>query len=446
MRDALIGRTALAAAVAGILAGCLNFSEEVAPKREADTRPDLAQRETVRIAEAFREKALSPLWVSQKFNEMADAMQNGTLDFSRGEFFSGMTDEALLRQAMLTWELAPLFEKMRDGSRIAVAVENPRDRILHQALTALLAANSEKVAVVERGDGLNEQELVQLSAGDSAGKAERADYFLRARSITQDLFRSWSLNKYDLPYLRRYAAASAWLELCDLRENRIVWSGPVESFRNYVGDYGPLLWFHDAAGQEVSAMAISPEIVGLVRRGSLEGYAFGPSNELLTDRAFRRIPLSGSVLAGLAGSGKSVVVLVERDRKGGEYADSIRSLLLANGIAVRFPRSYRDFAERQKEFSENGEADYVLLCRVDYAGASALPDAPGSGTFRRQGAVVLWAELIEWPGRKVVWTGQLTGKSEVETDPLLFYPVIFRDQMRPESGSAGGRSASVPGR
>ena len=77
-------------------------------------------------------------------------------------------------------------------------------------------------------------------------------------------------------------------------------------------------------------------------------------------------------------------------------------------------------------------ADYALICRVDYAGATALPDAPGSGTFRRQGAVVFWAELVELATRRVVWAGQLTGKSEVVTDPLLYYPVIFRDRIMPE--------------
>jgi len=34
--------------------------------------------------------------------------------------------------------------------------------------------------------------------------------------------------------------------------------------------------------------------------------------------------------------------------------------------------------------------------------------------------------------RRVVWAGQLTGKSEVVTDPLLYYPVIFRDRIMPE--------------
>ena len=56
-----------------------------------------------------------------------------------------------------------------------------------------------------------------------------------------------------------------------------------------------------------------------------------------------------------------------------------------------------------------------------------LPDAPGSGTFRRQAAVLLWAELVKMPSCEVVWCGQLSGKSDVLTDPLIFYPLIFKD-------------------
>ena len=76
-------------------------------------------------------------------------MQDGTLDFSRGEFFSGMTDEALQRQAMLTWNLAPVFGKMEDGSRVAVVVGDgrPAGRIVRQALVSLLAANASLVTV-----------------------------------------------------------------------------------------------------------------------------------------------------------------------------------------------------------------------------------------------------------------------------------------------------------
>ena len=136
------------------LAGCMNFSGEAAAEPVAERpRPNPAQRETARIERALSEKKLNPLEVKRKFAEMTAAMGDGSLDFSRGEFFSGMTDEALLRQAMLTWDLSALFEKMRDGSHVKIDSGTfRRNQILRQALTTLLAANSAKVTVVEESD------------------------------------------------------------------------------------------------------------------------------------------------------------------------------------------------------------------------------------------------------------------------------------------------------
>lgn len=79
----------------------------------------------------------------------------------------------------------------------------------------------------------------------------------------------------------------------NVRNDRLLWAGPVESYRNYVGNNEPLLWLYDAMGRETSVMAISPAVVALMDSGNLSGYAFGPSNELLVDRAFRRVKLDG---------------------------------------------------------------------------------------------------------------------------------------------------------
>lgn len=76
-------------------------------------------------------------------------MQDGTLDFSRGEFFSGMTDEALQRQAMLTWNLAPVFGKMEDGSRVAVVVGDGTASRTDRPAGAGFAAGGER----REGDG-----------------------------------------------------------------------------------------------------------------------------------------------------------------------------------------------------------------------------------------------------------------------------------------------------
>ena len=137
MRRNRIGRIALAVFAAGVIAGCRNGMEEVVPPENAPSQASMSSRETARIAEALRDDAPNPLLVERKFREMARAMQDGTLDFSRGEFFSGMTDEALQRQAMLTWNLAPVFGKMEDGSRVAVVVGDGQPgagRIVRQAL------------------------------------------------------------------------------------------------------------------------------------------------------------------------------------------------------------------------------------------------------------------------------------------------------------------------
>ena len=107
MRRNRIGRIALAVFAAGVIAGCRNGMEEVVPPENAPSQASMSSRETARIAEALRDDAPNPLLVERKFREMARAMQDGTLDFSRGEFFSGMTDEALQRQAMLTWNRPP---------------------------------------------------------------------------------------------------------------------------------------------------------------------------------------------------------------------------------------------------------------------------------------------------------------------------------------------------
>lgn len=97
MRRNRIGRIALAVFAAGVIAGCRNGMEEVVPPENAPSQASMSSRETARIAEALRDDAPNPLLVERKFREMARAMQDGTLDFSRGEFFSGMTDEALQR-------------------------------------------------------------------------------------------------------------------------------------------------------------------------------------------------------------------------------------------------------------------------------------------------------------------------------------------------------------
>lgn len=437
MRRNRIGRIALAVFAAGVIAGCRNGMEEVVPPENAPSQASMSSRETARIAEALRDDAPNPLLVERKFREMARAMQDGTLDFSRGEFFSGMTDEALQRQAMLTWNLAPVFGKMENGSRVAVVVGDgrPAGRVVRQALVSLLAANAEKVTVIDRYDAGLEQAFRSLYVnGPEGAKSAGVDYFLRARPISLDVFRSWSANRYGLPYLQRFAAASAWLELCDVRNDRLLWAGPVESYRNYVGNNEPLLWLYDAMGRETSVMAISPAVVALMDSGNLSGYAFGPSNELLVDRAFRRVKLDGTAPGALAGTGKTVVVELDGGGNGGGSVESIQALLLDRGVRVVLSPYYQNFADllERRDFTGMKYADYALICRVDYAGATALPDAPGSGTFRRQGAVVFWAELVELATRRVVWAGQLTGKSEVVTDPLLYYPVIFRDRIMPE--------------
>ena len=164
MRRNRIGRIALAVFAAGVIAGCRNGMEEVVPPENAPSQASMSSRETARIAEALRDDAPNPLLVERKFREMARAMQDGTLDFSRGEFFSGMTDEALQRQAMLTWNLAPVFGKMEDGSRVAVVVGDgrPAGRVVRQALVSLLAANAEKVTVIDRYDAGLEQAFRSL--------------------------------------------------------------------------------------------------------------------------------------------------------------------------------------------------------------------------------------------------------------------------------------------
>lgn len=434
---------ALAVVAAGMTAGCVNFGEESASEPAATDRaiPNPAQRETARVVRAFQEKAPNPLNVEEKFRETAAAMRNGAFDFSRGEFFSGMTDEALLRQAMLTWDLTPLFKKMRDGSCVMVVTATRDDRILRQALTSLLAANSAKATVIECA----QLELAGLYRGAGA-KPVSADYLLKARPVAQKLLRSWSLNKYQLPCLRRYAAASVWLELYDLRESRVVWSGTVDSSQNYVGDYTPLLWLYETQKREIGAMAIPPAMAAVTAPAREGGDPFTPANEILIGDAFRQISLPGAVLSGLAAQGKSLVVWVEKDTPGPgwNYADAIRSLLLEHGVKVRY-----SFDDDGFDWPGIGaitdsweKPDYALLCRVDYAGATALPDAPGSDTFRRRAAVLLWAELVELPSGKIVWCGQLTGESEVQSEPLIFYPVIFRDLFPAEPRKSSPKDAS----
>ena len=422
----------IGAVSAVVLTGCMNFNRESTPAPEAEApRLNPAQRETARIERAFSERTLNPLNVKRKFVEMTDSMRNGSLDFSRGEFFSGMTDAALLRQAMLTWDLEPLFQTVKSGSRVAIATSE-KEQILREALTTLLAANSAKVTVVETGF-----ELGELYDGQGAKPAE-ADYLLAARPVAQNLLHSWRLNRYKLPYLRRYAAASAWLELCDLRENRIVWAGTVDSSRNFVGDYGPLLWLYEALGfSDRGTIALPPAMAAVTDSARAWGNPFGPANEILVGEAFRRISLSGTILSGLSERGKSLIVQVGSRDYNQCYADAICSLLLEHGSNVRFALDHKglDYFDSAQPISIR-PADYVLICRVDYAGVTALPDAPGSGTFRRQAAVLLWAELVKMPSCEVVWCGQLSGKSDVQTDPLIFYPLIFTNVTfeEPEKG------------
>lgn len=404
------------------LAGCMNFSGEAAAEPVAERpRPNPAQRETARIERALSEKKLNPLEVKRKFAEMTAAMGDGSLDFSRGEFFSGMTDEALLRQAMLTWDLSALFEKMRDGSHVKIDSGTfRRNQILRQALTTLLAANSAKVTVVEESDPDHD---APIAFSGVRYEPVQEDYLLRVRPMEQALLHSWSLNRYKLPYLRRYAAASAWLELCDRRDGQIVWSGVVDSSRNFVGDYGPLLWLYEALGTpDEGTTAFSPALAAVTAPARAWGYPFSPANEVLVGEAFRKIPLSDALFSGIAAGDKSIKVQVMEDDSflKSKYAEAIRSLLLYRGLKVRFTPEPGSNAPAQAP-------DYLFICRVDYAGVTALPDAPGSGTFRRRAAVLLWAELVEMPACKVVWCGQLSGKSEVLTDPLIFYPLIFKD-------------------
>ncbi len=404
------------------LAGCMNFSGEAAAEPVAERpRPNPAQRETARIERALSERKLNPLEVKRKFAEMTAAMGDGSLDFSRGEFFSGMTDEALLRQAMLTWDLSALFEKMRDGSHVKIDSGTfRRNQILRQALTTLLAANSAKVTVVEESDPDHD---APIAFSGVRYEPVQEDYLLRVRPMEQALLHSWSLNRYKLPYLRRYAAASAWLELCDRRDGQIVWSGVVDSSRNFVGDYGPLLWLYEALGTpDEGTTAFSPALAALTAPARAWGYPFSPANEVLVGEAFRKIPLSDALFSGIAAGDKSIKVQVMEDDSflKSKYAEAIRSLLLDRGLKVRFTPEPGSNAPAQAP-------DYLFICRVDYAGVTALPDAPGSGTFRRRAAVLLWAELVEMPACKVVWCGQLSGKSEVLTDPLIFYPLIFKD-------------------
>ena len=81
-------------------------------------------------------------------------------------------------------------------------------------------------------------------------------------------------------------------------------------------------------GRETSVMAISPAVVALMDSGNLSGYAFGPSNELLVDRAFRRVKLDGTAPGALAGTGKTVVVELDGGGNGGGSVESIQALLL----------------------------------------------------------------------------------------------------------------------
>ena len=419
MRNAwMIG--AVSAVVA--LTGCMNFSGETAVEPEVERpRPSPAQRETARIERALSERTLNPLEVKRKFAEMTASMRSGALDFSRGEFFSGMTDEALLRQAMLTWDLSALFEKMRDGSHVKIDLGRLwYNQIVRQALTTLLAANSAKATVVGDCDPNHNSQIVFSGVRYDPVKE---DYLLRVRPMEQALLHSWSLNRYNLPYLRRYAAASAWLELCDLANGEVVWSGVVDSSRNFVGDYGPLLWLYEALGTpDEGTTAFSPALVAVTAPARAWGYPFSPANEVLVGEAFRKIPLSDALFSGIAAGDKSIEVLVMEDDSflKSKYAEAIRSLLLERGLKVCFPA-------RQDNAAPARSAEYLFICRVDYAGVTALPDAPGSGTFRRRAAVLLWAELVEMPSCKVVWCGQLSGKSEVLTDPLIFYPLIFKN-------------------
>lgn len=420
----------IGAVSAVVLTGCMNFNRESTPAPEAEApRLNPAQRETARIERAFSERTLNPLNVKRKFAEMTESMRNGSLDFSRGEFFSGMTDEALLRQAMLTWDLEPLFQTVKSGSRVAIATSE-KEQILREALTTLLAANSAKVTVVETGF-----ELGELYDGQGAKPAE-ADYLLAARPVAQNLLHSWSLNRYKLPYLRRYAAASAWLELSDLRDGQVVWSGTVDSSRNFVGDYGPLLWLYEAQGiSGGGTIALSPAVAAVTAPDRVWGYPFSPANEVLIGEAFRRIPLADAIFSELTAGGKLLQVLVDEDDafQESKYADAIRSLLLDHGLKVRFTFNR---PSEQDSAAPAQAADYLFICRVDFAGVTALPDAPGSGTFRRQAAVLLWAELVKMPSCEVVWCGQLSGKSDVLTDPLIFYPLIFTNVTfeEPEKG------------
>ena len=425
----------IGAVSAVVLTGCMNFNRESTPAPEAEApRLNPAQRETARIERAFSERTLNPLNVKRKFVEMTDSMRNGSLDFSRGEFFSGMTDAALLRQAMLTWDLTPLFEKMRDGSHVKIDFGMfSRNQILWQALTTLLAANSAKVTVVQEGDPAQNAPIAFFV---ERFEPVQEDYLLRVRPIEQALLHSWSLNRYKLPYLRRYAAASAWLELSDLRDGQVVWSGTVDSSRNFVGDYGPLLWLYEAQGiSGGGTIALSPAVAAVTAPDRVWGYPFSPANEVLIGEAFRRIPLADAIFSELTAGGKLLQVLVDEDDafQESKYADAIRSLLLDHGLKVRFTFNR---PSEQDSAAPAQAADYLFICRVDFAGVTALPDAPGSGTFRRQAAVLLWAELVKMPSCEVVWCGQLSGKSDVLTDPLIFYPLIFTNVTfeEPEKG------------
>ena len=100
-------------------------------------------------------------------------------------------------------------------------------------------------------------------------------------------------------------------------------------------------------------------------------------------KAFRKIPLSDALFSGIAAGDKSIKVQVMEDDSflKSKYAEAIRSLLLDRGLKVRFTPEPGSNAPAQAP-------DYLFICRVDYAGVTALPDAPGSGTFRRRAAVL----------------------------------------------------------